>query len=54
MSIVPALWILLAWLPRCSKRLQTGETGIVLEFAELLALLGDGTGAGDPPRAAAV
>jgi hypothetical protein len=35
------------------ERHRAGEAGIVLSLTEVLALLGDGAGDGDPPRAAA-
>lgn len=35
------------------ERHHAGEAGIVLSLTDVLALLGDGAGDGDPPRAAA-
>ena len=37
----------------CLERHRAGEAGIVLSLTEMLALLGDGAGDGEPPRAAA-
>jgi hypothetical protein len=36
------------------ERHHSGEAGILLELADLLATLGEGAGDGDPPRARAV